>query len=122
MIKILLGWAINALCLLALPYLIPAVKISGLGSFAGFRTALLAALVLGLLNAIIRPILFILTLPITLLTLGLFTLVLNGLMFWLATRLIDGFEVTSFAWAMVAALAYSVVSWAVSSLLMRNKP
>lgn len=119
--KILLGWAINALCLLALPYLIPAVKISGLGSFAGFRTALLAALVLGLLNAIIRPILFILTLPITLLTLGLFTLVLNGLMFWLAARLIDGFEVTSFGWAMVAALAYSLVSWAVSSLLMRNK-
>jgi putative membrane protein len=122
MIKILLGWAINALCLLALPYLIPAVKISGLGSFAGFRTALLAALVLGLLNAIIRPILFILTLPITLLTLGLFTLVLNGLMFWLAARLIDGFEVTSFGWAMVAALAYSIVSWGVSSLLMRNKP
>ncbi len=113
--KILLGWAINALCLFALPYLLPTVKISGFG------TALLAALVLSLLNTFIRPILLILTLPITLITLGLFTLVLNGLMFWLAARLIDGFEVTSFGWAMVAALAYSIVSWAVSSLLMREK-
>ena len=113
--KILLGWAINALCLFALPYLLSAVKISGFG------TALLAALVLSLLNTFIRPILLILTLPITLLTLGLFTLVLNGLMFWMAAKLIDGFEVTSFGWAMLAALAYSIVSWAVSSLLMREK-
>lgn len=113
--KILLGWAINALCLLALPYLLPAVKI------AGFSTAVIAALVLGLLNVFIRPLLFVLTLPITVITLGLFTLVINGLIFWLAARLIDGFEVTSFGWAIVAAIVYSLISWAVSSLLMREK-
>lgn len=113
--KILLGWAINALCLLALPYLLPAVKL------ADFKTALIAALVLGLLNVFIRPLLFVLTLPITVITLGLFTLVINGLMFWLAARLIDGFEVPSFGWAIVAAIVYSLISWAVSSLLMREK-
>ena len=113
--KILLGWAINALCLLALPYLVPAVKLSGFG------TALLVALVLGLLNIFIRPLLFVLTLPITLLTLGLFTFVINGLMFWLAARLIDGFAITNFGWAILAAVVYSLISWAVSSLLMRER-
>jgi uncharacterized membrane protein YvlD (DUF360 family) len=76
--RLLLGWAINAGVLLLLPYLIPAVQIND------FVTALMVALVLGLLNAIVRPLLVILTLPITLLSLGLFLFVINGLMFWLA--------------------------------------
>ncbi len=113
--RILLGWAINALCLLALPYLVPAVQV------AGFPTALLVALVLGLLNTLIRPILIILTLPITLITLGLFTLVINGLLFWLTARFIEGFSVASFGWAIVAALVYSLISWAISALLLRGK-
>jgi putative membrane protein len=113
--RLLIGWAINALCLLAIPYILPGVQISG------FVAALVAALVIGLLNIIIKPILFILTLPVTILTLGLFTLVLNGLMFWLAARFLDGFSVTNFGWAMAGALTYTLISWAVSTLLMPNK-
>lgn len=113
--RILLAWAINALSLLALPYLIDAVKVSGFG------TALMVALVLGLLNAVIRPVLIVLTLPINILTLGLFTFVINGLMFWLVTRFIEGFSISSFGWAIIAAILYSLVSWAVSSLLLGRR-
>ena len=97
-----------------LPYVLPAVQVSGFG------TALLVALVLGLLNAIVRPILVVLTLPITVLTLGLFLFVINGLMFWLVARMFDGFTVTSFWWAVLAALIYSVISSFVSSVLLRK--
>jgi len=115
MIKLgLIAWAINALSLLALPYLLDAVQI------AGFGTALVAALVLGLLNVLIRPVLIVLTLPINLLTLGLFTLVINGLLFWFAARFIEGFAVASFGWAVLAALLYSLISWAVSTLVLRD--
>ncbi|MGE0803302.1 MAG: phage holin family protein [Lautropia sp.] len=113
--KLLLGWAINAAALFLLPYLVPAVQMKSFG------TALLVALVIGLLNTFIRPVLFILTLPITVLTLGLFTLVLNGLMFWLASRFIDGFAVDGFWWAVLGALVYSIISWAISSLLLGNE-
>ena len=112
--RLLLGWAINAGVLLLLPYVLPAVQVSGFG------TALLVALVLGLLNAIVRPILVLLTLPITVLTLGLFLFVINGLMFWLVARMLDGFTVTSFWWAVLAALLYSVISSFVSSTLLRR--
>jgi putative membrane protein len=112
--RLLLGWAINAGVLLLLPYLLPAVQVKSFG------TALLVALVLGLLNAIVRPILVVLTLPITVLTLGLFLLVINGLMFWLVGRMLDGFEVAGFWWAVLAAVLYSVISTAVSSLLLRR--
>jgi putative membrane protein len=76
--------------------------------------------VLGLLNAIVRPILVVLTLPITVLSLGLFLFVINGLMFWLAASLLDGFSVAGFWWAVLAALLYTVISSAVSSVLFRN--
>ncbi len=112
--RILLGWAINALCLLALPYLLSAVKVQD------FPTALVVALVLGLLNAIIRPILIILTLPINVLTLGLFTFIINGLLFWLTANWVKGFSVDSFGWAIIGAIVYSLISWAVSALIMRS--
>lgn len=112
--NILIGWAINALCLLALPYIVPAVHIEG------FATALVAALVLGLLNTLIRPVLIVLTLPINVLTLGLFILVINGLMFWLAAHFLDNFSVTSFGWAIVGAIVYSLISWAINTLLFRR--
>ncbi len=112
--RLLLGWAINACVLLLLPHLIPAVHIHD------FFTALMVALVLGLLNAIVRPLLVILTLPITLLSLGLFLFVINGLMFWLASRMFTGFQIDGFGWSIVAALVYSLVSWAVSSVLLRK--
>lgn len=112
--RLLLGWAINAGVLLLLPYLLPAVHVEG------FWTALLVALVLGLLNAIVRPVLVLLTLPITVLTLGLFLFVINGLTFWLVARMLDGFTVTGFWWAVLAALLYSVISSFVSSMLLRR--
>jgi putative membrane protein len=114
--RLLIGWAVNALCLLAIPYILPGVQING------FTAALIAALVIGLLNVIIKPVLFVLTLPISILTLGLFTFVLNGLMFWLAAQFLDGFAVTNFGWAIAGALAYTLISWAVSALLMPDKP
>ena len=112
--RLLIGWAINALALMALPYLISTVQIKSFG------TALVVALVIGLLNTFVRPILFILTLPINLLTLGLFTFVLNGFTFWLASRFVDGFFVGGFWWAVLAAIIYSIISWAISSLVMKN--
>lgn len=113
--SLLIGWAINAGCLLLLARLLPAVQVSGFG------TALVAALVLGLLNAVIRPVLIILTLPVNLLTLGLFTFVINGFMFWLATRMLDGFSVSSFGWAIAGALCYSLISWAVSAVVLGGR-
>jgi putative membrane protein len=112
--RILLGWAINAGVLLLLPYILPAVQVKSFG------TALLVALVLGLLNTIVRPVLVVLTLPITVLTLGLFIFVINGLMFWLVSRMFDGFSVAGFWWAVIAALIYSLISWAISSVVMRK--
>jgi putative membrane protein len=113
--RILLGWAINAGVLLLLPYIVPAVYVRSLW------VALMVALVLGLLNTIVRPILFVLTLPITVVTLGLFIFVINGLMFWLTAQLLPGFEVRGFWWAVLAALIFSLISWGVSTLLLDRK-
>lgn len=110
--RLLLAWLINAAALFLLPYIVPAIQVPS------FSTALIVALVIGLLNTFIRPVLFILTLPITVLTLGLFTLVLNGLMFWVASRFIDSFQVGGFWWAVLGAVVYSLISWAISSLLL----
>lgn len=110
--RLLLGWAINALVLLALPYLLPGVRLSGFGA------ALVVALVLGLLNTLIRPVLIVLTLPINLLTLGLFTFVINGFLFWLTARLVEGFAVAGFGWAILGAIVYSLVSWGISALVL----
>ena len=112
--RLLLGWAINAVVLLALPYVLPGVHLAGLGS------ALLVALVLGLLNTLIRPVLILLTLPINLLTLGLFTFVVNGFLFWLAARMIDAFRVDGFWWAVLGALVYSLASSLITGLLLRK--
>jgi len=110
----LLNWAINAGVLMLLPYVLSSVQVKNFGA------ALLAALVIGLLNAIVRPVLVVLTLPVTMLTLGLFMLVINGLMFWIASRLLDGFQVAGFGWAMLAALLYSVISMVVNSVVLRR--
>ena len=109
--SLIIGWAINAVSLLLLAWLMPAVNV------ASFGVALIAALVLGLLNAVIRPVLLVLTLPVNVLTLGLFTFVINGFLFWLAARFLEGFSVSSFGWAILAAILYSLISWAVGALL-----
>lgn len=112
--RLLATWLINALALLALPYLMHSVSIDS------FATALVVAVVLGFVNAIIRPILLILTLPATVLSLGLFIFVINGLMFWAVANMIDGFHVAGFWAAVGGALLYSVISWALSTLLLKK--
>ena len=109
--KLLLVWLVNALALMAVAYLLPGIAV------ASFLTALVAALVLGLVNAVIRPVLILLTLPVTLLTLGLFIFVINGLLFWLVGSFISGFTVAGFWPGVFGAIAYSIVSWALSALL-----
>jgi putative membrane protein len=113
--KWLLAWLANAAALIALAYLYPAVQV------ADFKTALLVAVVLGLINVLVRPILVLLTLPVTLLTFGLFLLVINGAMFLLADKLVDGFHVSGFWPAVLGALVYSVISWLLQSLLGLRK-
>jgi putative membrane protein len=108
---ILVGWALNAGALLLLGWMIPAVHVDGFG------TALIVALVLGLLNTFIRPVLIILTLPVNLLTLGLFTFVINGFLFWFAARILEGFAVRGFWWAVLAAIVYSLITSAIVTLL-----
>jgi putative membrane protein len=111
-VRLLLVWLINAVALMAVAYLLPGISV------ADFVTALIAALVLGLVNAVIRPILILLTLPATLLTLGLFIFVINGLLFWLVGSYIDGFTVAGFWPGFFGAIVYSIVSWAMASLLL----
>lgn len=113
--RLLLLWILNAIALLAVTYFLPSIQVSGLGA------ALLAALGLGLLNTLVRPVLALLTLPITVLTLGIFYLVLNGLLFWLASALLPGFQVQSFGAAFVGAILYGVIAWALSALVLNNK-
>ncbi len=109
--RLLLLWILNAVALLAVTYLLPSIQVSG------FATALLAALVLGFINTLVRPLLAILTLPITVLTLGIFYFVLNGLLFWLASALLPGFHVAGFGSAVFGALLYGVIAWALSALI-----
>jgi putative membrane protein len=113
--RLLLTWLINALALLALPYLFTSIHVEGFG------TALVAALVLGLINTLIRPVLVLLTLPVTLLTLGLFIFVINGLLFWFVGSFVKGFTVEGFWTAVFGAIVYSIISWALSSLLLRDR-
>jgi putative membrane protein len=113
--KLLVVWLINALALLALPYLISSIRIDS------FYTALIVALVLGLVNAVLRPVLVLLTLPVTLLTLGLFIFVINGLLFWFVASFIEGFSVAGFWPAVFGAIIYSVLSWLCSAIVLGGK-
>ena len=112
MFNLILVWLLNALCLLAVTYLVPGVQVQN------FTTALVAAIVLGLINTFIKPLLSLLTLPITLLTLGLFSFVINALMFGLAAYFLDGFSVSGFWPALFGALVFGVLSWIANSLLL----
>ena len=110
--RLLVVWVINAVALFVLPYIIPSIHIKSFGS------AMLAALVLGLVNTLIRPILVILTLPVTLLTLGLFIFVINALQFLFVGNLLSGFTVGGFWAALLGSILYSVISWLLASLLL----
>lgn len=113
--NLLLIWLINALALLALPYLVPSVQVDS------FYTALIAALLLGLVNTLIRPLVVLLTLPVTILTLGLFIFVINGLLFWFVASFVKGFSVAGFWSAVLGAIVYALVSWAASALVFGDR-
>jgi putative membrane protein len=102
---------INAAAIYVVALIVPGIEVAGL------TTALGAGLVLGLVNAIVRPILIMLTLPVTLLTLGLFLLVLNGLCLWLTSLLVKGFQVHGFWSEVFGALLVSVVSWLLTAFV-----
>ena len=107
-------WITIALALGATSWLLPGVEVTSV-------TALMvAALVLGFVNAVVKPVLVLLTLPITVVTLGLFYLVVNGLAFWLAAWLVPGFGVRSFGWAMLGAFTVGLVSWFIGSFRQRE--
>ena len=111
---LLLVWLVNTVSLIAVAYLMPSIKVDT------FVTALIAALVLGLVNAIIRPVLVLLTLPVTLLTLGLFIFVINGLLFWAVGSFVKGFVVDGFWAGFLGAIVYSLISWLLSALLLKS--
>lgn len=113
--RLLLAWLVNAVALFAVPYLMQSVQVDSVGA------ALIAALVLGLVNTLVRPVLVLLTLPVTFLTLGLFIFVINGLMFWAVAHLVAGFHVAGFWSAVGGALVYSIISWALSALILKKQ-
>ena len=115
MIKRLLQWALNALALFVTPEIVTSLHVSD------YKSAIIFALLLGLVNTFIRPLLILVTLPITVLTLGIFMLVINGLMFWLVTGLVSGVSVPNFGTAFAAALVYSLFTWLIELALGSTK-
>ena len=104
------------MALMALASLDSGIMVSGFGS------ALIAALVMGLLNLFVRPVLVVLSLPITLLTLGLFMFIINALMFWMAAEVLEGFQVTNFSHALMGSVLYSLMGIVIDSALERLFP
>jgi putative membrane protein len=100
--KLIVRWLLLAAALLAVTHVVPGVVVSSFGA------ALWAAFVLGLLNTLLRPLLVLLTLPVTVITLGLFLFVINAAMFYMAASMLDGLSVTGFTAALLGSLAYSV--------------
>ena len=111
--RIILKWLLSAVALLAVAYLYNGVQVNSFGS------ALIAAAVIGLLNMVVRPVLVVLTLPVTVLTLGLFLFVINALLFWAASGLLAGFQVSGFVAALVGSLIYTALGVVIESALER---
>lgn len=115
MTRLLIVWILNAVALMAVAYLMPSIKVTS------FVSALLAAFALGLVNTLIRPVLTILTLPISVLTLGFFYLVLNGLLFWMVGKVLEGFTVDGFWAAVFGGLLYGLISWLLALIIPFGK-
>jgi putative membrane protein len=111
MIKLLTKWLLSAAALLFVAYVYSGVEVRSFGA------ALIAAFVIGLLNTVLRPILVILTLPVTVVTLGLFLFVINALMFWAAAGVLEGFHVRGFPAALLGSLIYSLLGIVIESAL-----
>ncbi len=103
--KIILHWLILTLTVLAVPYVVSGIHVSGI------LTAIVVAAVLGFLNTVIKPIVTILTLPINIITLGLFSVVINGLFFWFVAVIVSGFTIDSFWAAILGAFVVAVLNW-----------
>lgn len=113
MLKLIVRWFLLAAALLLVAYLYPGVQVQSFGA------AMVAALVLGLLNTVVRPLLVLLTLPVTLITVGLFLFVINALMFWAAASLLNDFNVTGFAAALIGSLIYSLCGMVIDVAMER---
>jgi putative membrane protein len=111
MVKLLVKWLLLASALLFTAYIYEGVEVRTFGS------ALLAAFIIGLLNTVVRPILVVLTLPVTVVTLGLFLFIINALMFWVAAGVLEGFQVRDFLAALIGSLIYSFIGMIIESAL-----
>ncbi|CAN7651825.1 phage holin family protein [Variovorax paradoxus] len=109
--RIIIKWLLSAVALLAVAYLYSGVQVASFGS------ALIAAAVIGLLNMVVRPVLVVLTLPVTIVTLGLFLFVINALLFWAASGLLSGFQVSGFVAALIGSLIYSLLGLVIEAAL-----
>jgi len=114
-LRLLVVWLISAVALLTVAQFMPGIVVTN------FTAALVAAVVLGLVNAVIRPVLILLTLPATLLTLGLFIFVINGLLFWMVGSWLQGFTVSGFWWGFFGAIVYSIITWALSAVVFPGR-
>jgi putative membrane protein len=111
--KTIVKWLLSAAALLAVAYLYSGVQINS------YSSALIAALVIGLFNMVLRPVLVVLTLPVTIISLGLFLFVINALMFWAAAGILDGFHVRGFGAALLGSLIYSAFGVLIDSAVER---
>ena len=111
---LILHWLFSAFILLGLDYFVPGISISGI------YIALIASLIIGIINAVLKPILVFLTLPINILTLGLFTWVINGLLFWFVSSFVEGFFVSGFWVAILGALILSAGNWFINEILKES--
>jgi putative membrane protein len=109
--RIIIKWLLSAVALLAVAYIYPGVQINNFG------VALIAAAIVGLLNMVVRPVLVVLTLPVTIVTLGLFLFVINALLFWAASGLLGGFQVNGFWAALIGSLIYSLLGLLIEAAL-----
>jgi putative membrane protein len=111
MISVLINWIVSAMVIFSVAYVLPGVHI------ADFTTALVVALVLGVVNALLKPVLVILTLPITILTLGIFAFILNALLILLVSSIVPGFRIDGFLWALIFGIVLSVANWVVNTFM-----
>ena len=112
MFKLLISWILNGLALIGVAYIVPNIHVDS------FTAALIAAAIIGLANILIKPILVILTLPVTILTLGLFIFVINVLLFWAVGNFLNGFTVNTVLAGIIGALVYSLISWVLSAIVL----
>ena len=108
----LIQWLVSGLAIIITAYLLPGVRVTG------FFAAMVTALILGLINAVIRPVLILLTLPLNILTLGLFTLVINALLVMLAAAVVPGFAVQGFWWALLFGLVLAIINFALGAIVV----